>query len=587
MSYPARLLLILVIFFSNLSGFYGSECCANLLLEKPASEMADSANPPEIDDSKSGWLDSIRNFLEQYRFEEPILHNDAAIFGILMVMLGLIFWASQSKSGSYWSVVALVILLFAGMGFANYQRSLGLNETTQVGVTNTGMTTDTVPLAVDDNSEEAADEVSNGAEPDSPVVLDSLIRFVGFYVLPLVIIAVLLSWGSLYRVIPMLLMCYFAPSLLTAFGWVDPEESKLYYVATRYMLPASLVLLTISVDLREIVKLGPKAIVMFLTGTVGVVLGGPIAVLIVSWISPDIVAGATPAEVWKGLSTVAGSWIGGGANQAAMKEIFLPDSENPIDNQRISELYSVMVAVDVLVAEFWMIFLLLGVGKSKQIDRWFNADASAVERLQEKMEEFSVSTARVATTTDLMVILAIGFGVTAVCHIIGDAIAPWIGENFSALKKFSLDSKFFWLIVLATTFGVIMSFTKLRNLEGAGASKIGTVCIFVLVATIGLKMDVFAIFEHPGLFVVGGIWMLFHVLLLFIVGYCIRAPYFFLAVGSKANIGGAASAPVVAAAFHPSLAPVGVLLAVLGYALGTYGAWLCAILMQSVSPAAN
>ena len=137
--------------------------------------------------------------------------------------------------------------------------------------------------------------------------------------------------------------------------------------------------------------------------------------------------------------------------------------------------------------------------------------------------------------------------------------------------------------MLATTGGVIMSFTKARNLEGAGASKVGTVFIFVLVATIGLQMDIRAVFEHPGLFLVGGIWMLIHVILMFVMAYVIRAPYFFLAVGSKANIGGAASAPVVAAAFHPSLAPVGVLLAVVGYALGTYGAYLCALMMQKVA----
>ena len=98
-----------------------------------------------------------------------------------------------------------------------------------------------------------------------------------------------------------------------------------------------------------------------------------------------------------------------------------------------------------------------------------------------------------------------------------------------------------------------------------------------------MKMDVLAILENPGIFLVGAIWMTIHVLLLLIVGKIIKAPFFFLAVGSKANIGGAASAPVVAGAFHPALAPVGVLLAVVGYALGTYGAFLCAKLMEIAS----
>ena len=145
-------------------------------------------------------------------------------------------------------------------------------------------------------------------------------------------------------------------------------------------------------------------------------------------------------------------------------------------------------------------------------------------------------------------------------------------------------SHFFWVVVVATTLGLSLSFTKLRSLEGAGASKIGSVFIYLLVAIIGMKMDITKAFEEPLLIVVGLIWMAFHVGLLFAVAKIIRAPFFFLAVGSKANVGGAASAPVVASAFHPSLAPVGVLLAVLGYALGTYGAILCATLMEIASP---
>ena len=190
---------------------------------------------------------------------------------------------------------------------------------------------------------------------------------------------------------------------------------------------------------------------------------------------------------------------------------------------------------------------------------------------------------RIPSTTDLMVILAIGLGATGIAHFFADILAPFVETHAPYLEKFSLTSKFFWLIVISTTIGVGLSFTKIRKYEGAGASKIGTIFIYILVATIGMKMNILKIFDHPGLFLVGLIWMVIHVLLLLIVAKIIKAPYFFLAVGSKANIGGAASAPVVAAAFHPSLAPVGVLLAVLGYALGTYGAWMCGLIMQVVA----
>ncbi|MEM7677700.1 MAG: DUF819 family protein [Myxococcota bacterium] len=378
-----------------------------------------------------------------------------------------------------------------------------------------------------------------------------------------------------YQYVPMLLLCYFLPSLLTTFNIVDGEHSKLYFVASRYLLPASLVLLTLSVDLREIVRLGYKPIVMFLAGTVGVVLGGPLALIITASFAPELVGGVGPDAVWRGMTTIAGSWIGGGANQAAMYEIFKPSDE----------LYSVMITVDVIVAEVWMAALIIGIGHQGAINRILRADSSSVDKLRDKMEAFSASIARLPLATDVMVIAGIGFGATAIAHGAADSIAPYIQANFPQLQRFSLTSGFFWLIVVATTIGVILSFTSLRNYEGAGASKIGTVFIFILVATIGMKMDITAIGRYPGLFMVGAIWMLIHVMLLVAVGFLIRAPYFFIAIGSKANIGGAASAPVLAAAFHPALAPVGVLLAVLGYVLGTYGAWLCGLIMQAAAAA--
>ena len=381
-------------------------------------------------------------------------------------------------------------------------------------------------------------------------------------------------WKKFYKYIPTLLLCYFIPSIFNSLGIISGEESNLYFVASRYLLPTSLVLLTISIDLPEIKKLGPKAIIMFLTGTVGIILGGPLAILIVSSFAPDVVGGVGPDAVWRGLTTVAGSWIGGGANQAAMKEIF-----NVGDT-----LFSSMIAVDVIVANIWMAFLLYGAGINERIDAKFQADNSAITELKEKIEAYRAQILRIPDLTDTIKVMAVGFGVTAIAHLGADIIAPWISESAPWLAKFSLTSKFFWLIVLATTIALGLSFTKARELEGVGASRYGSLFLYILVATIGMKMNIMAIFENPGLFIIGLIWIAFHAILLIVVAKIIRAPFFFLAVGSQANIGGAASAPIVASAFHPSLAPVGVLLAVLGYAIGTYAAWICGILMQGISP---
>jgi len=143
-------------------------------------------------------------------------------------------------------------------------------------------------------------------------------------------------------------------------------------------------------------------------------------------------------------------------------------------------------------------------------------------------------------------------------------------------------SGFFWLVVFATTIGLVLSFSSARKLEGVGASRWGSVFIYILVATIGMKMNLGEVYKNLGLFAIGIVWMLVHVGILLLVAYLIKAPFFFVAVGSQANVGGAASAPIVASAFDPALAPVGVLMAVLGYAFGTYGAIICAQLMQAV-----
>jgi len=386
-------------------------------------------------------------------------------------------------------------------------------------------------------------------------------------------------WNKFYKIVPALLMAYLLPAIMNSMGLISDVHSNLYFIASRYLLPASLVLMTLSIDLKSIFNLGPKALIMFFTGTVGIIIGGPLAILIISIFSPETVGGAGFDATWRGLATLAGSWIGGGANQAAMLEIY---EYNP-------KLYGGMVLVDIVVANLLMAGLLIGIGKTEKIDKWLKADTSAIEELKEKVSKFSEGISRVPSLTDYMIIAGIAFSVVGFAHFGADGISNFLKTNFDAVSDkssafSSFGSQFFWMISIATAIGILLSFTKAKNYEGAGASKIGSVFIYILVATIGMKMDLSKVVDNPGLIVIGIVWMLIHVILLVVVAKLIRAPYFFLAVGSQANVGGAASAPVVAAAFHPSLATVGVLLAVFGYVVGTYGAILTAELMRIVSP---
>jgi len=466
-----------------------------------------------------------------------------------------------------------------------------------------------------------------------------------------------------YKYVPTLLMCYFVPAIYNSAGIVDGEASALYPVASSYLLPASLVLLCLSIDLKGIIGLGPKALIMFFTATIGIVVGGPVALLIVGAIQPSIMAPevtlsgelsqnrlsnitlqsgnsiasddvllmpdgekfkvdtiyqysvdasthtsvvdlspVNPAfastyadgtvltnmnsEFWRGLSTVCGSWIGGGANQTALKEI----SDTP-ETQ-----FSAMLIVDIFVANIWMAFLLVGAGMSVVMDRKLKADSSSIDALKKKIEDYHEGIARIPSFTDISVIVGIAFGGVAIAHLVADFASTYFHDTFSAILKANPDSlviylssiekSFFWIVIVATIVGILFSFTKARNYEGAGASKIGSMLLYVLVATIGMKINIVRLIEdwdkYWAVILIGIIWMLVHITILLVVAKLVKAPFFFVAVGSQANVGGAASAPIVASAFSPALAPVGVLLAILGYAVGTVGAIVGMELMHAL-----
>jgi len=377
-----------------------------------------------------------------------------------------------------------------------------------------------------------------------------------------------------YDIIPPLLLCYFLPGLLNSFNVFDGANSPLTTIGSRYFLPACLILFILNLDIKEMWALRKRAGLMFITGTIGVLLGGPLAVWLTALVAPQVVGGIGPDEVWRGLGTLAGSWIGGSANQVALKEILQPSPT----------LFSSIIAVDVFVAYTWMALLLYGAGKSKMMDRFFKADSQDVDELMVKLEKKAQENAKMPQTKDIIIMLSIAFAGTGLATFLAEPVAAYITENHSQLETFSLTNTFFWIILFATIISIILSFTPARKLENVGASKMGTALLYMLIVTIGMQMDILAILDNPGLFIVGILWISFHALLLILVAKIFKIPFFYFAVGSMANVGGVASASVMSAAFHPSLISVGVILSVFSYAIGTYAGWLTAILMQLASP---
>jgi len=324
-------------------------------------------------------------------------------------------------------------------------------------------------------------------------------------------------------------------------------------------LPASLLLLILSLDVPGILRLGWKAIAMLLAGTLGVVVGGPLALLICKHWLPD--------NAWQAMAPLAGSWIGGGANMIAIKQ-----AAGTTD-----AMLSPIIVVDVLVANIWMGVLLFCAPRQHRIDRRMRANAEAIRDLEQRMTDFQERVTRVPALAELIIMLGLAFTLSWLSFVVSRSL-----PEIASRKYGTIIADDTWKYIVITTIGVILSFTRMRNLEGAGASKLGSVMIYLLVACIGAGANFHDVVEKRTYIAAGFIWMAVHITFLLTTARLIRAPVFFVAVGSQANIGGAASAPVVAAAFHPSLAAVGALLAVAGYVLGTYAGVVCMHLLRLV-----
>jgi len=380
----------------------------------------------------------------------------------------------------------------------------------------------------------------------------------------------LASFRKFYSIVPALLLCYLIPGLFNTFGVIDGEHSKLYNpVASRVLLPAALVLLTLSIDLKAVLRLGPKLVAMYAAASLSVMLGGILAFLLFKAVHPETVAGDT----WAGMTALAGSWIGGGANMLAMKEIFQVNATT----------FGQFAVVDVGVGYVWMAALIFLAGRAAAIDARSGADTRAIDELKDKLAAFKAQHSRVPTLTDLMVIVGIAFGTVGMAHFLAAPLSAWFGANVSWARAVSLHEPFVWVVLISTFVGLGLSFTRARTLEGAGASNIGTLLLYFLIAAIGMQMDILALFDRPWLYLLGLVWLAIHIVLLWLVGRMLKVPFFYFAIGSQSNIGGPASAPVVASAFHPALAPVGALLGTLGYATGTGLAYAMGLILRSLA----
>ena len=357
-----------------------------------------------------------------------------------------------------------------------------------------------------------------------------------------------------FEFVPPVIFVYFVPMLTTTAG-ITPGESVLYDWNSAYLLLFALFMLMVSVDFESVLKLGPIALVMVFAGTLGIVVGGPISLLIFR----DML----PADAWQGFAALSGSWIGGTANMTAIAESVgtSADALGPV------------IVVDTVVGYGWMGVLIAMAGLQARWDRRTRARTGVIEATNDRLQAISRERTPI-TLRDAVMMIGLGMA----CAV----AARFAGNGLPALGDPTIISGTTWAVLIVVTGGLILSFTPLRRLETKGASHLGYTALYLLLAGIGARADLRAVLDAPVYLLAGVVWIAIHVAILLVVARLVRAPLFFVATGSMANIGGAASAPVVAGVYHRAMAPIGLLMAVAGYILGIYGAYGCAWLLGVV-----
>lgn len=345
----------------------------------------------------------------------------------------------------------------------------------------------------------------------------------------------------LFRRLPAIFWIYLLPMVATSLGLL-PAASPLYGALARHLLPAALVLLLLSSDLRMIARLGPKALLAMAAGCLGISLGAIAAFL--------LLGGALGPDAWKGLAALVGTWTGGSANLVAVSTALGLSA----DTQGIA------ILVDTVVGYSWMGILVALSARQPALDRRLRAERGAVETIGRRIAARIERDRRPTTVADATFLVAIALTVAAAGMALGRLLPP-LGDVLTP---------FAWGILIVTTGGLLLSLSPLARYDGAGASSLGYAAFFLLLASVGAQANLRTVVAQPLWIVAGGIVIAVHALVLLGALRLLRAPSFFLGAASQAAIGGYSSAPIVAEIYQPGLAPVGLLLAVVGNVLGTY-----------------
>lgn len=356
---------------------------------------------------------------------------------------------------------------------------------------------------------------------------------------------------KIFEFLPTIVILYFSIMLLSTFGVFEKSEeiNSSYKELKTNLLPAMLFLMLLNANLKEIKKLGFKMLLTFFLASFSISIGfiGMFA-LMSSYFEPN---------AWMAFSALSGSWMGGTANMVAIQgALNLPNSA-----------MGYTLLIDSINYAIWVMFLLACVPLALKFNKWSKADSSLIEKVEKNL---SKRESKSITTHSLFFLL--GFGL--IISLISNSLALELPTtSFLTTTTYS--------VILATTFGIIFSFSFLKDLEGS--QTISTILLYFIVALIASRANFYELKEAP-LYIFAGFVILFiHSILMILFAKLFKLDLFSIGVASLANIGGVASAPILASAYSKALIPIGILMATLGYIIGTFGGLMVAKVLEIIA----
>ncbi len=369
----------------------------------------------------------------------------------------------------------------------------------------------------------------------------------------LIVFAEKKTTNRLFEYLPAIVILYFTVMLLSTFGlWQKSESVTTTYKALKgNLLPAMIFLMLLTADMRHILKLGKKMLLTFLLASTSIALGfiGMFALFHHSF-SPD---------AWKPFAALSGSWMGGTGNMVAIQGAFnLPDSDMG---------YALLIdSVDYAV---WVMLLLALVPFAAKFNAWTGADTSVIDEVGAKLAQNETARSPMSFAS-LFLLLALSLAISALSQYTG-----------SLLPSSDYLSHTTWTVIIATLAGIVFAMTPIAKL--GGSSELGTMMLYLIVALIASRANFGELAEAPLYIAAGFVILLIHALIMLFFAKRFKLDLFSIGVASLANIGGVASAPILASAYSRALIPIGVLMAMMGYILGTFGGLLVGKVLETIA----